>query len=112
MRISDNKFFSGKRIIITGGTGFIGSHLLTRILKQNPAKTLVLSRGSQTDRIRQHLSHIDLKVYKSSNEYIRYICDFNADYLFILGGNSDPRLSLDNPQADLEHNLLYNFYLF
>lgn len=107
----NKNYFKSKIVIITGGTGFIGSHVLTEILNQNPSKVLVISRGSKTDRIKKHLSRINLKVYNSSREYVKYIIDFNADYLFVLGGNADPRLSVDNPKADFDHNLRYNFNL-
>ena len=107
----NKNYFKNKRVAITGGTGFIGSHLLTKILKQDPSKVLLISRGSKTDRIRKHLSKIDLKLYSSSEEYVKLIIDFDADYLFILGGNADPRVSIIDPKVDFEHNLAYNFHL-
>jgi len=36
--------FENKRIVITGGTGFIGRALIERILSYNPAKLIVFSR--------------------------------------------------------------------
>ena len=104
-------FLIGKRIVITGGTGFIGSHLLPKILEQNPSRVLLVSRGSKTYRIKKYLSSIDLKIYRSSREYIKHITEFRPDYLFILGGNSNPRFSVISPESDLEHNFLYNFFL-
>ena len=75
----NKNYFKSKRVIITGGTGFVGSYVLTEILNQSPSKVLLISRGSKTDRIKKHLSRIDLKVYNSSREYIKYIVDFNAE---------------------------------
>jgi UDP-glucose 4-epimerase len=33
---------SGKNVLVTGGAGFIGSHLVDRIIQENPAKLLVV----------------------------------------------------------------------
>jgi UDP-glucose 4-epimerase len=104
-------YLKNKRVAITGGTGFIGSHLLAAILHQQPAAVRVISSGSKTDRIEQHLKSVELKIYKDAKNYVRLITQFKPDFLFILGGNSDPRLSVTNPQLDLEYNLLYNFEL-
>jgi|SRR5579859_2503872 len=104
-------FLSKKRVIITGGTGFIGSHLLTEILKQKPERVLILSQGSDPERIRAYLPQIQLKEYHSASNYVKAVLDSDADYLFILGGNADPRLSLADPKMDLELNLLHNFQL-
>lgn len=111
MALSKELFLSGKRIVISGGTGFIGSHLLSQILKQHPSDVLIVSRGSSTERIQQYLSRIMLKVYRSSTEFSNHIIKFDPDYLFLLGGNADPRISLSDPKSDLTHNLLYNFEL-
>ncbi len=104
-------FLKNKRIAITGGTGFIGSHLIEKILEQQPSAIRVISAGSGTERLKNHLTELEVKVHKNAREYIRHIVDFKPDYLFILGGNSDPRLSVTNPRLDLEYNLLYNFKL-
>lgn len=108
---ADKNYLSAQRVAITGGTGFIGSHLLKRILKYHPKQVLLISRGSTTRRIDEHKAHIKIKIYHTIHEYIKVITQFNPDYLFVLGGNADPRLSLDDPETDLEHNLLYNFHL-
>ena len=61
MALSKKKFLTGKRIAISGGTGFIGSHLLTEILAQHPSEVLLISRGSDTKRITNHLPKITVK---------------------------------------------------
>lgn len=96
---------------MTGGTGFIGSHLLAKMLAQKPKAVRVISSGSSPDRIVKHLARLDLKVYTNSHDYVKHIVNFKPDYLFILGGNSDPRLSVASPRLDLKYNLLYNFDL-
>jgi UDP-N-acetylglucosamine 4,6-dehydratase len=49
--VSDDNSFSGKSVLITGGTGFIGKHLCNYLLKNcNPQVIRVFSR----DEIKQH----------------------------------------------------------
>lgn len=104
-------YLKNKRVVITGGTGFIGSHLLTAILANRPKTVRVVSSGSNPDRIEQHLKDVELRTYKDNKSYVRLIAEFKPDYVFILGGNADPRLSVSNPRLDLEFNLLLNFDL-
>lgn len=39
-----NGFYTGKKILIVGGTGSIGQHLLKHVLKENPAVVRIFSR--------------------------------------------------------------------
>lgn len=39
-----NELFENKKILITGGTGFIGKALVTEILKYNPTQIIIFSR--------------------------------------------------------------------
>ncbi len=108
--VSDS-YFKNVRVVVTGGTGFIGSHLVAKILEHQPKAIRLVSSGSSTERVAKHLPSLELKTFKSAEQYTKLILEFKPDYLFILGGNSDPRLSISNPRLDLEYNLLYNFEL-
>ncbi len=48
------EFYSGKKILITGGTGTIGRHLLRRLLEYRPAVVRVLSRDEHKQFEMQH----------------------------------------------------------
>ncbi len=43
MNNSQTPTLNGKTVIVTGGAGFVGSHLVDRIIKENPKKIIVLS---------------------------------------------------------------------
>lgn len=104
--------FKDKRVAITGGTGFIGSHLISKISSHRPEAIRVISYGSRDLKIDKTTENIDVRIHKNSTEFIRNIISFRPDYIFILGGNSDPRLSVANPRLDLDFNLLNHFRLF
>ena len=60
------KMFSGKSILITGGTGSFGSYIVKTILKENPRSVIVFSR----DEDKQYSLHHELKEF---NNKIRFI---------------------------------------
>ena len=62
-----------KRILVTGGCGFIGSHLIRRLLNEHPDLEVV---------------NIDLLTYAGRPENLRDVQD-NARYRFVLGDIAD-----------------------
>src|ERR1700722_4458101 len=53
-------FFRGRIVAITGGTGFIGSHVVEQLLRLG-AKPIVLSRTSNPKFLRNCLSGIEIR---------------------------------------------------
>lgn len=58
------EYFEGKVILITGGTGFLGRSLVTRLLQYNPASIRIFSR----DEVKHH----KLKEDFNGDERLRY----------------------------------------
>ena len=48
MASSSNEFWPGKRIVVTGGAGFLGSHIVTK-LKDRGATDILIPRSSAYD---------------------------------------------------------------
>jgi UDP-glucose 4-epimerase len=69
--ISKIKYFDGKRILITGGTGSLGKTLVRRFLDGsagNPAKIIILSR----DEAKQHLMRMEYQHRSVATDEIIY----------------------------------------
>tara|TARA_R110001592_G_scaffold295594_2_gene565689 strand:- start:36583 stop:37572 length:990 start_codon:yes stop_codon:yes gene_type:complete len=100
--------FNGKKVLITGGLGFIGSNLAARLVALGAQVTLV-------DALIPEYGGNLFNIHSISDELSVTICDVresvsmrNAiqgkDYLFNLAGQTSHMDSMEDPQADLEIN--------
>ena len=109
MRIpSLKKSFAGKKVLITGGLGFIGSNLARALVPLGAEVTLVDSLvpnygGNLRNiagierRVRVNIS--DVRDHHSLPHFVR-----GQDYLFNLAGQTSHMDSMTDPQTDLEIN--------
>ena len=104
-----------QRVVVTGGAGFIGSHLVDFIVDRGLANEIVvidnLSSGSLSN-IAQHIDkpylkfvHSDLKVYDS--KWVEHFKD--AEIVFHLAANPDVRTSVEDPRTHFEENIVATF---
>jgi UDP-glucose 4-epimerase len=100
--------FQGKRILITGGLGFIGSNLARRLAGAGAnvvlLDSLIPEYGGNLfnidgleDRVRVNISDV------RDAHSMRYLVQ-NQDYLFNLAGQTSHVDSMQDPAADLEIN--------
>jgi FlaA1/EpsC-like NDP-sugar epimerase len=71
MRIEDGLDFSGKRILITGGTGSLGRALVKRLLSmgdRSPSKIIIFSR----DEAKQHYMRLDYLQKREATDEVIY----------------------------------------
>jgi UDP-glucose 4-epimerase len=100
--------FSGKRILITGGLGFIGSNLARRLVEYGARITLVDSLVPEyggnlfnisgiEDRVRVNISDV-------RDEYSMSYLVQGQDILFNLAGQTSHADSMQDPYTDLDIN--------
>ncbi len=100
--------FSGSRVLITGGLGFIGSHLATRLVGEGAEVTLVDSLipeyGGNLFNIEGIADRLRVNISDVRDEHgLRYLIQ-GIDFLFNLAGQTGHLDSMSDPQTDLDIN--------
>ena len=98
------KFYKGKKVLITGGTGLIGTQL-TRILVNYGCKVSVVSldKPKSLDK-RVKFFQKDLRYLENCLE----VCN-NIDYVFHLAGiKGSPKMTVQKPASFMTPTLLFS----
>jgi UDP-glucose 4-epimerase len=102
------KTFAGRRVLITGGIGFIGSRLARRLVRLGAEVMLVDSMIPEYGGNRRNLAGIERRVQvnisdvRDAHSLPHYVK--GQDFLFNLAGQTSHMDSMDDPQTDLEIN--------
>ena len=96
------------RILVTGGAGFIGSHLVEELIKTKENSLLVIDnlltgKKSNLDFNQDFELIIDELGSRSSLEKIQA---FNPEICYHLAAQSSVVVSVEDPALDFEHNIL------
>jgi len=90
-----------KKLLLAGGAGFIGSHLVDRLLKRNDLDMLVVVDSLWTGRA-QNVDHIrDQRLVLVRSEVEHFKSDFQFDEIFHLASPASPRSDF-NPMVTVE----------
>ncbi len=102
------KEFVGKKVLITGGLGFIGSSLARRLLAEGAVVTLVDSLipqyGGNVFNIHDIKERLTINITDVRDPHAMAYLIQGQDYLFNLAGQTSHLDSMHDPRTDLEIN--------
>ncbi|MBA2524893.1 MAG: NAD-dependent epimerase/dehydratase family protein [Pyrinomonadaceae bacterium] len=105
--------FNGGSVLVTGGAGFIGSHLVEALVRLGAEVTVLdnLSSGHLKNLVA--VKHrVDLRTFDLKREDIEsLLASRNFEMIFHLAGHADVPYSVQNPIQDFEKNALGTLHL-
>ncbi|MCW5692469.1 MAG: NAD-dependent epimerase/dehydratase family protein [Pseudolabrys sp.] len=105
--------FSGARILVVGGAGFVGSNLVRRLLNDHPEQIVVVDNLLSSDRRsipdNQNVKFIEASITES--EVLRSL-PRDLDFAFHLACYHGNQSSIADPIADHDNNTITSLKLF
>jgi UDP-glucose 4-epimerase len=100
--------FKGKRVMVTGGLGFIGSNLTARLVRLGAAVTVVDNMmprlGGNLSNVKEIADRIHINFSDVRDEHSMDYLVKGQDYIFHLAGQVNHVDSIRNPIQDLDIN--------
>jgi UDP-glucose 4-epimerase len=110
-----NTIFEGRRVLVTGGCGFIGSHLVEQLVARGAAVWVLdnLQAGTPNN-LSSVRNQIDLVIgdVRDPDCVKRVVALSRPTYVFHLAANASVPGSVENPAYDFETNSAGTFALF
>jgi UDP-glucose 4-epimerase len=106
--VAQRALFNDKKVLITGGIGFIGSNLARQLLELGANVTVVDSLipeyGGNLMNIRDIADQITVNISDVRDQHSMNYLVRDHDYLFNLAGQTSHMDSMQNPYTDLDIN--------
>lgn len=99
------------KIIVTGGAGFIGSHVVDRLIEENHEVVVLDNLSSGNEKfIAPHLGNDNFRFHKVDLLHDD-VADFfeGADEVWHLAANPEVRIGAENTQIHLEQNVIATY---
>lgn len=105
-----SEFFRNKKVLITGGLGFIGSNLAIKLVELGARVTVLDSKieglGANLFNIEPVKNKIDIDSSDIRDESRMNYIVRDKDFIFHLAGQNDHVISFSNPFPDININIL------
>jgi len=104
---------TNKYILITGGAGFIGSHVVDHLIKKNKVTVLDNLSSGRMEFIQHHMDNDNFELIEADlmePDTITPALD-GIDMVFHLAANPDVRLGAEDTKVHLEQNILATYNL-
>ena len=102
------EFFAGKRVVITGGLGFIGSTLARELVRRGAevliVDSLIPQYGGNLRNIRGLEKQVQVNLADIRDRHVLPVLLQGRDVLFNLAGQTSHLDSIHDPETDLEIN--------
>lgn len=105
--------FSGTKVLVVGGAGFVGSNLVHKILEQSPREIIVVDNLLSSDVANiPSDSRVRFVFGSITDDIILSDLPIDLDYVFHLACYHGNQSSIANPLADHKNNTLTSLRLF
>ncbi len=108
--VPKKEVIEGKNILITGGAGFIGSHLVDKLIEKNKLVVLDNFKSGKVEFIQQYIQNPNFEFHNVdllTDDIERYFK--NIDEVWHLAANPDVRAALKDTKIDIEQNILVTY---
>jgi UDP-glucose 4-epimerase len=102
-----------RSILVTGGAGFIGSHLVERLLQDNAVTVLDNFSSGKREFLTMHQNNPNFRLTEADllhTDALEKALD-GVDMVFHLAANPDVKLGAENTRVHLEQNVLATYNL-
>ena len=98
----------GKNILVTGGAGFIGSHIVDRLVGECTVTALDNLSTGKEENLPENALFVKCDL-SDSDAVKKAIRDADIDLIFHIGANASVPYSVDHPRYDFDTNALGTF---